>query len=102
MHLDFVRKKKDFILIPLPLSLTLLHVTSYLTKVLSDGHLGCFQAFAVTNIVTTDFTYIRIYVHARMCLQDAVLQVDLKVQKVCKLLHVYWKIFPHMTVAPYQ
>lgn len=49
---------------PLPHSLTLLHITSYLTKVLSDGHLGCFQAFAATNIVTTDFIYICIYVHA--------------------------------------
>ena len=68
---------------PLPHSLTLLHITSCLTKVLSDGHLGCFQAFAVTNTVTTDLIYTRIYVHARMCLQDAVLQVDLQVQKVC-------------------
>lgn len=50
----------------LPRSLTLLHITSYLTKVLSDGHLGCSQAFAVTNIGTqTLCTYIFMSLHER-------------------------------------
>lgn len=67
---------------PPPHSLSLLHIISCLTKFPSDGHLGCFQAFAVTNNFTTDFSYICIYVHAQVCLQDTVLQVDLQVQNV--------------------
>lgn len=46
--------------------------------------------------------HIHIYVLARMRLQAAVLQAHLQVQKVCTLLHVYWKIFPHMAVTPHQ
>lgn len=79
---------------PPSLSLPQALCVSCLTKFPRDGLLGCFLAFAATSNITTSFICICIYVHARGCLQDKFVQVELQILKVCDLLNIYWKIFP--------